>query len=231
MNRTNVIHPIIVFTTLVTTTFAQSNIDPARKRAWCENLGWTNWRDAGQPTAAEGIVIRDTFLAGRVWSENAGWITLGNGYPANGLNYANFDASDFGVNVAPDGTLSGRGWSENTGWINFSAGASATPPQPARIDCTGRLNGYAWLENAGWLSLATTGTGKYVALQPSAIPLRCDANLDGVKNGLDVQAFVSTLATGGANWRVNCAGDVEPTPDHVIDTGDIPAFVTCLLGQ
>lgn len=229
MHRTSAIRPVIVFTTLVATTFAQSNIDPVRKRAWCENLGWTNWRDAGQPAAAEGTVIGASFLSGRVWSENTGWITLGNGSPANGANYANLDSSDFGVNVAQNGTLAGRAWSENTGWINFDAGASASPPQPARIDCSGRLNGFAWAENAGWLNLSATATGKFVAISPSAVPLRCDANLDGVKNGLDILAFVTTLVQGGGNWRVNCAGDVEPAPDGAIDLGDLPAFVACLL--
>ncbi len=230
MNRTNVIRPVIVFATLVTTTFAQSNIDPARKRAWCENLGWTNWRDAGLPAGAQGVLIHDTFLSGWLWAENAGWIRVGNGAPANTVAYANADASDYGINIAPDGTLHGRAWSENIAWINFDAGASATPPQPARIDCSGRLNGFAWAENTGWLNLSATPTGKFVALQPSAVPLRCDVNLDGVKNGLDVQAFVATLAQGGANWRVNCAGDVEPTPDRSVDLGDVPAFVACLLG-
>ena len=66
---------------------AQSNIDPNNKFAWCENIGWTNWRDANG--GADGVVVGATFLSGFIWGKNVGWINVGSGAPANGVHYAN----------------------------------------------------------------------------------------------------------------------------------------------
>jgi hypothetical protein len=52
-----ILFKVMVLTALpaatVGTALAQSNIDPANKFAWGENIGWTNWRDAGG--AAQGV--------------------------------------------------------------------------------------------------------------------------------------------------------------------------------
>ena len=80
---------------------AQSNISPTDKRAWSENCGWMNWRDAGSPAGAQGAQLHSTFLSGFVWCENIGWINLGDGAPANGAAYANNTGADFGVNINP----------------------------------------------------------------------------------------------------------------------------------
>src|SRR5262249_43481925 len=112
---------------------AQSNIDNTvpDKFAWSENVGWTNWRDAGGAT--QGVVVGDSFMGGFIWGENIGWINLGDGAPGSlcgGLPcYANADGSDFGVNIDGDGDLHGLAWGENIGWLNFDAGAMAAPPQ------------------------------------------------------------------------------------------------------
>ena len=130
-----------------------SNIDEFNKNAWCENIGFTNWRDAD--ATAAGVHVYPTHLRGAIWAENVGWIRLGSG-PADGFAYANIDNTDYGVNVAPGGALSGLGWGENIGWVNFAGGAAATPSQPARIDTTTppyRMLGYAWCENVGWINL------------------------------------------------------------------------------
>jgi hypothetical protein len=133
--------------------FGQSNIDPANKFAWGENIGWTNWRDAGG--AAQGVNVGATFLWGFIWGENVGFINVGDGTPANGVSYANINGTDFGVNGSSgSGNLSGLAWGENIGWVNFSGGALASPPNPARFDAAaGRLRGFAWGENIGWINL------------------------------------------------------------------------------
>jgi hypothetical protein len=209
---------------------AETNIDAASESAWAENVGWMNWHDAGDPAGSQGVHVGSRFLAGMIWSENVGWIVVGDGSPLDGVAYANGDSSDFGVNIATEGLLSGMAWGENIGWINFDGGATATPAQPARIDCNGRLNGYAWAENAGWIDLSETETGKFVALDSAATPYACDMNHDGAANGRDVQNFVDLLLVGGADWRDLCSGDMEATPDNALNIDDVDAFVSCLMG-
>ena len=154
--------------------FAQSTVDATNKRAWAENFGWTNWRDAGSPVGAQGTRVHDTFLSGFVWAENVGWINLGDGAPANGLAYANATGADFGVNIET-GTdeLFGLAWGENMGWINVDGGSLASPPNPARIDGD-RLRGFAWGENVGWINL--DDATRFVGLTPSVTPgdMNCD---------------------------------------------------------
>jgi hypothetical protein len=215
---------------------AQSNVDNVvpNKFGWGENVGWTNWRDANG--ALDGVHVGPFVMSGFIWGENIGWINVGDGSPTTPPYYANVDGSDFGVNIDPDGDLHGYAWGENVGWINFDGGALATPPQPARIVCANppgqplaRLTGYAWGENIGWINLADLTPGKYVSVDAAATPLLCDVNHDGIKNGGDIQAFVARLIAGGADWRDVCSGDVEAVPNGMIDPGDVPAFVTCLL--
>lgn len=129
-----------------------SNIAPAASFAWSENAGWLNFHDGGVPAAGATAHLR--WLEGQVWAENLGWIALGDGTPANGLAYANVDASDFGVNVDPlTGFLSGLAWSENAGWIVFDT-AALGPNQRAQFDfCAHVMSGWAWGENVGWINL------------------------------------------------------------------------------
>jgi hypothetical protein len=217
---------------------AQSNIDNSvpDKYAWGENVGWTNWRDANGGT--QGVNVGGFILSGFIWGENIGWINVGDGTPATPPYYANVDGTDFGVNIDPDGDLHGFAWSENGGWINFDGGAMATPAQPARIVCASppgqplaRLIGYVWAENFGWINLDVVDTGKFVAVELASTPLSCDLNHDGFPNGGDVQAFTNLLLLGGADWTHVCSGDLELTPDGILDFDDVDPFVTCLLTQ
>ena len=54
-----------------------SNIDPAHKYSWSENVGWMNWRDAN--STGDGVVVGNDFLSGSIWAENAGWVNVGAG--------------------------------------------------------------------------------------------------------------------------------------------------------
>ncbi|KAA0213993.1 MAG: hypothetical protein DYG94_03015 [Leptolyngbya sp. PLA3] len=181
---------VLTLATLAWPSAAQSlEVSIARKHSWGENVGFANWRDAGSPVGAEGVLLEPTFLSGFVWGENVGWINLGDGLPANGTHYANVDGSDFGVNLdSGTGHLSGLGWGENIGWINFTGGAAAAPPRPARFDFdTGRLHGYAWGENIGWINLDD---------DMHFVAFRCpgDFNDDGVLDFFDVQAFLQAFS-------------------------------------
>ena len=213
---------------------AQSNIDNSvpDKFAWGENVGWTNWRDANG--GLEGVNVGAFVMSGYIWGENIGFINVGDGTPTAPPYYANVNGTDFGVNIDPDGDLHGYAWSENGGWINFDGGALATPPQPARIECgapLARLTGYVWAENFGWINLDVVDAGKFVAIELTSTPLVCDLNDDGDDNGADIQLFIGFVLNGGADWRAVCSGDVEGTPDGVLDFDDVAPFVSCLLSK
>lgn len=171
-----------------------------------------NWRDAGSPVGAQGVLLDPTYLSGFIWSENVGWIHLGDGSPSNGTNYANVNGADFGVNLDPGtGHLSGLAWGENIGWINFSGGAMATPSRPARYDFdAGRLRGYAWGENVGWVNLDD---------HTHFVAFRCpgDFNDDGLLNFFDVQAFLNAFSARSP------AADLAP--DGVFNFFDVQAFL------
>src|SRR6187402_2221744 len=83
---------------------AQSTISPDDHFAWGTNFGWINFL----PSPADGVVVHETCLAGRAWSANFGWMDFGGGSPANGHSYANNSATDYGVNLSPDGRLTGN---------------------------------------------------------------------------------------------------------------------------
>jgi len=51
-------------------------IDPNKKYAWGENVGFLNFADAGNPPGSQAAFAHPTFLEGFVWGENIGWINL-----------------------------------------------------------------------------------------------------------------------------------------------------------
>jgi len=203
----------LVLAGLATPALSQSDIDAAHKFSWGENIGWMNWRDAGDPAGSAGVRIHQSFLSGFVWCENVGWLNLGDGAPADGEQYGNTVGEDSGVNLGPDGGLTGFAWGENFGWVNFSGGAMASPPQPARIDFgDGRMHGFAWGENVGWINL---GNGEHYVGIDFACP--ADFNRDGMVSSLDVLAFLNA-------WNARePLGDFND--DGTFDSRDIMAFL------
>jgi len=188
---------------------AQSNVSIFSKYAWSENVGWTNWADAGSPLGTQGAVIAGSFASGFVWMENAGWLNLGDGTPTNGTAYANLNGTDFGVNIAPNGALSGFAWAENLGWVNFTLPSLPIAQRPRLDAASFRLRGYAWGENMGWINLDNAN---------SFIGFYCPADIDtdGDADSDDVVLFF-------AAWD---AADLVADIDHDGDTDsdDIIAF-------
>ena len=168
-----------------------SDIRGLDKYSWGENIGWLNWRDAGDPQASQGVRLGAASLSGFVWGENVGWIHLGDGTPADTFQYANTTGADFGVNMDPvTGHLSGLAWGENIGWINFSGGAMANPAVPARYDAGAmRFYGYAWGENVGWINLNDP-----VHFVGTLCP--ADYNRDGFVDGIDYDLFNNDFEAG-----------------------------------
>jgi hypothetical protein len=207
---------------------AESNVDPAHKRAWGENIGWTNWRDAGSPSGASGVRFSEEFLAGYVWSENVGWINLGDGTPeavCEGMPcYANVNGTDFGVNVDPGtGELYGMAWGENIGWINFEGGAWATPSMPAAVDfCTRQVTGFVWGENVGWINL--DDSEHYVSLGPCAPG---DYDCDGDQDLDDHMVFAILIS--GPDVPADCPS-LDQDADTDLDLEDFAAFQNAVSG-
>jgi hypothetical protein len=220
---------ILLASSLVTAgaAFGQSSVDATNKHAWGENIGWTNWRDAGSPAGAQGVVVHATYLSGFAWAENVGWINLGDGTPANGAAYANTTGMDFGVNRdAATGSLSGLAWGENIGWINFAGGALASPANPARlVNESGacRLRGYAWGENVGWISL--DGNEHFVGIPGAcddACNLAADLDSDGDVDLSDLTALLANYGTlAGAEYE---DGDLDGDED--VDLSDLTVMLS-----
>jgi len=131
---------------LATSIQAATTIDPSNPYGYGANTGWIN----AEADTVHGAVIGQAFCSGYIYSANGGWISLGDGSPANGQAYSNTSASDFGVNHDGLGNLAGYAYGANIGWINFEQAQG----QP-RVDLlTGELSGYAWGANVGWLGLS-----------------------------------------------------------------------------
>jgi len=211
MQRSRIINHAKAATILTTITaslvsasdaLAQSNVDPADKWSWGENIGFMNWRDANG--GAQGVVVGQNILAGFIWAENVGWINVGDGSPDSGSQYSNATGQDAGVNILNDGFLAGLAWGENIGWINF-----ATEPfigaDGARLQ-GGRLRGFAWAENAGWINLDDAEI--FVGLNCPA-----DLNADGVVDGADLGLLLGAWGPAG--------GQVDLNGDGVVDGADL----------
>ena len=83
--------------------------------AWGTNVGWINFDPANG-----GVTAYSDHLEGYAWAENIGWIRMGTHTGGGAHTYGNTGPSDYGVNVAPDGTLSGYAWGTNVGWLNLN---------------------------------------------------------------------------------------------------------------
>jgi hypothetical protein len=187
------------------------HVTPQNKFAWSENVGFLNFADADITTGATGVRFQGNFLSGQIWSENIGWISVGNGAGP----YLNTTGANSGVNYnTVTKELSGYAWSENAGWINFGGGAMATPPNAARVESSpggSRLRGYAWGENIGWINLDNANV---------FVGLTCPADIDGdgQVDLIDFFAFFNCWDVAGP-----CA-EIDGTP--TVDLGDFFMFFT-----
>jgi hypothetical protein len=170
-----------------------TTIDAVNRYAYGANVGWMDWYADG----ADGAVIGAYVCSGYIYSANVGWINLGNGSPANGIQYQNNSAGDFGVNQDGLGNLRGYAYGANIGWINFeSTGA------PMINMITGQFSGYAWSANCGWISLnnaaayVQTDTVNEGSLAPNGLPtawllanfgtVNVNANADPTGKGMTI---------------------------------------------
>ena len=130
---------------LSTPLLASTTIDPANRYAYGANIGWMD----GRGDTNNGAVIGSYYCTGNIYSANCGWISLGSGSPASGIQYQNNSAADYGVNNDGQGNLRGYAYGANIGWINFENNGA-----PKVNLKTGILSGFAWSANCGWISLS-----------------------------------------------------------------------------
>lgn len=211
----------IVFSTLLAAPAARAQLRvlPDHKLSWSENAGHMNWLDAAN--GAGSVRVHATFLSGGIWMENIGWVTVGDGSPANGLSYANLSGTDAGVNHnAANGLLSGFAWSENAGWLNFGGGTLASPAKPARISIAPprRFFGFVWSENLGWINL--DDSAQYIQLNTCPADLNFDNQVDDSDFVLFAMAY-DMLDCLAPAMPVGCAADLDSDgfvsdPDFVL---------------
>ena len=190
-------------------TFADWDVAPPDQFSWQENVGWMNWGDS--PAGSEPT-IHASYMSGYVWLENAGWMFLGDGSPVDGVNYANLDGTDYGVNYDPGtGNLFGFAWAENLGHVNFDT-LAALGADRARFDLgAARLRGYVWFENAGWGNL--DDATHFVAFTCTG-----DLTGDGAVDGADLAQLLADWGPGPG-----CASDLDGS--GTVDGADLAALL------
>ncbi len=172
---------------------AATTIDASNYTAWGANIGWTNWL---ADSAADGVSVGEFICSGWIYGANVGWINVGNGSPANHIQYQNNSATDFGVNYGIDptqpgfGILRGYAYGANIGWINFEATGN-----PRISLSSGNLFGYAYSANCGWISL-NDALGK---VQTDHIAMGVDSNGNGIPDAWEYLYFGGLLGAGGQN--------------------------------
>jgi hypothetical protein len=155
---------------------AATSINATNKYAYGANIGWMDAR--GNINA--GAVIGEFVCSGYFYSANIGWINLGSNAPANGIQYQNNSATDYGVNHDGQGNLRGFAYSPNVGWINFES--NGVP----RVDLlTGKLSGSVYSANCGWISLSNS----FAVVQSDTIPGGTDSNADGLPDAWERMYF------------------------------------------
>ena len=179
---------------------AGTTVDPAEPYAYAANAGWINAYADG----TNGAVIGQSFCSGLLYGANFGWITLGDGTPANGYAYGNADGADAGVNHDGAGRLRGLAWSANAGWIVFE-----DTGDPQVNLSTGGLSGYAWGANLGWISLGGVRT--------TVLSAGADSDGDGIPDPWEYQQAGGLTALSGANHDADADG-VPDADEYVADT-------------
>jgi hypothetical protein len=173
---------------------AASTINAVNRFAYGANIGWMDWRG----DIANGAVVGAFVCSGNIYAANVGWISLGDGTPANGVRYANNTAADTGVNHDGAGNLTGYAYGANIGWLTFTnRAADGTVYDGPKVSLlTGRLSGFVWSANCGWISLSNA----QAFVQTDTMDCGPDTDGDGIPDMWELQ-FAANLGI------LNGAGD------------------------
>ena len=194
---------VVIFLAVVRSEIpAASTISAASKFAYSANAGWINFRH-DQPSSPNGVVFGEHFLSGHAYGANFGWMDFGDGSPANGIQYQNNSATDYGVNHDGLGNLSGFAYGANIGWINFGWATVSDPNRPRVNLLTGAFSGFAYSANLGWINL---GTGNLTTTSMTI----ADTDGDGIADAWERQFFGNlTTATATSDADGDGASDKD----------------------
>ncbi len=67
---------------------AESTVHSTDRYSWAPNIGWIDWRGDG----TNGAIFTNTIVSGHIYGANVGWVSLGDGSPADGSLYGNDSA-------------------------------------------------------------------------------------------------------------------------------------------
>lgn len=180
---------------LTVASHAASTINAVNRFAYGANIGWIDWRG----DVANGAVIGAFVCSGSIYAANVGWISLGDGTPANGSRYQNNSATDSGVNHDGAGNLVGYAYGANIGWLTFTNRASTGVFYDGpKVDLlTGRLSGFVWSANCGWISLSNA----QAFVQTDTMDCGPDTDGDGIPDQWELQfaANLGLLTGAGDN--------------------------------
>jgi len=166
-----------------------TTINSINKYAYAANFGWIDFSG----DFYNGAIIGQYVCSGYIYSANVGWIHLGNGAPANQIQYQNNSATDYGVNHDGLGNLRGYAYGANIGWINFE-----NIGLPKFDLATGKLSGSIYSANCGWISLSNA----VVFVQTGSMSQGTLA-----ANGLPVAWLMSNFGTTAVDPLIDADGD------------------------
>lgn len=177
---------------------AETTINASDHMAYSANTGWIDMR--GDVT--NGAIIGEAFCGGYIYSANCGWISLGDGWPDDGVGYGNDSATDFGVNHDGAGNLTGTAYGANIGWINFEQ----TYGKP-RVDLnTGALSGYIYSANCGWISLSNA----YAFVKTDTLSSGPDTDADGLPDWWEYDRYGKlNVLNGIGDWDNDGVSDLD----------------------
>src|ERR1051325_411487 len=180
----------LVLTGSMAAALGATTINPTNKFAYGANLGWMDWRG----DTNSGTVIGEFVCSGYLWAANVGWIHLGSNAPANGVQYRNNSATDYGVNHDGQGNLRGFAYGANIGWVNFEN--TGAPEVDLK---TGRLSGSIYSANCGWISL----NNAFAFLQTDSLAPGADVGGNGLPDAWERTYF----GVVGVNPNADADGD------------------------
>ena len=163
------------------------------------------------PTTVSG---GGSFTYPNVPSDNQGIISYSaSGAPCTLLQSAGQPCNDT-IDLADEGTSTG----------NMNGTITVSPSRALRLTLYPNYTGPIDPNNPSLGTMTITGT----IVCTTTIPLRADADLSGLVNGLDSQAFINVMLTPDAfRWRDQYAVDMND--DDIYDLADVQLFVACLL--
>ncbi len=209
----------LLLCTAALTAHGATSITPANHFAYGANIGWLDWRG----DTNNGTVIGEYVCSGYIYAANVGWIHLGDGTPANAIQYQNNTASDYGVNRDGLGNLRGFAYGANIGWVSFE-----TTGAPKVDLLTGKLSGSIYSANCGWISLSNN----FAHVQTDTIAPGVDTDGDGIVDAWEyshtntLTAFTASSDTDGDSFSDKSEYLADTNPNDADSKLVITAFST-----